>query len=124
MKTRLILGGVVLLCMGLSAQIDPGATQTVKYLYGNLKEVAFDTKGILFGQEFFNSYSWYGGNHEDENRSDCKDVTGVHPAVLGQDFHYYLYKSSDEKRKHKEAALKAYQLGCVVTFDFHMKRAC
>jgi len=121
MKTRLILGGVVLLCMGLSAQIDPGATQTVKYLYGNLKEVAFDTKGILFGQEFFNSYSWYGGNHEDENRSDCKDVTGVHPAVLGQDFHYYLYKSSDEKRKHKEAALKAYQLGCVVTFDFHMK---
>ena len=104
----------------LHAQVDLTATQSVKNLYGNLKEVAWDTKDILFGQEFFNSYSWATGNHEDENFSDCQQVTGQHPGVLGQDFHYYIYKDATEKRKHKEAALRAYALGCVVTFDFHM----
>ncbi|MBN8707482.1 MAG: T9SS type A sorting domain-containing protein [Bacteroidetes bacterium] len=102
------------------AQIDAGATQATKNLYANLKKVAWNGKNILFGQEFFNSYSWSGGNHENEDVSDVKTVTGVHPAVLGQDFHYYVYKSADERRKHKEAALKAKALGCVVTFDFHM----
>lgn len=122
MKKNYLLSvfGVLVLSTGLIAQVDPVTSQELKNLYGNLKEVAWDTQDIMFGQEFFNSYSWSGGNHEDENFSDFKAVTGQHPAVLGQDFHYYIYKSATERRKHKEAALKAYQMGCVVTFDFHM----
>ncbi|NUQ81829.1 MAG: T9SS type A sorting domain-containing protein [Bacteroidetes bacterium] len=111
---------MVFLAGSAMAQVDAQATQETKNLYANLKKVAFNGKNILFGQEFFNSYSWSGGNHENEDVSDVKTVAGVHPAVLGQDFHYYLYKSADERRKHKEAAIKAKALGCVVTFDFHI----
>jgi len=119
-KKMFTMLSAIFIAGGLNAQIDINATQTVKNLYGNLKEVAWDTKGILFGQEFFNSLSWPNNIHEDENFSDIKSVTGKHPAVLGQDFLFYLTKSSDERRKHKEAALKAYNLGCVIEFCNHL----
>ena len=48
------------------------------------------------------------------------DVTGTHPAVLGQDFHYYLEKPPDEVEAHFAAAKVACNWGCVLTFDFHM----
>ena len=113
-----------------SNQLKAGRTQSPvngnlvtagKTLLNNLQNVAFNQKQMMFGQEFFNSYSWPNTNHEDETYSNCKGVTGEHPAVLGQDFHYYIYKTADEKRKHKEAALWAYNNGCVVTFDYHVK---
>lgn len=110
---------LLVIAFKLNAQIDLNAYQNVKNLYGNLKEVSNSSK-FLFGQEFFNSYSWNGGNHENETISDCYEVTGKHPAVLGQDFLYYIYKDTTEKRKHLEAAKKAYKYGCVITFDFHM----
>lgn len=103
-----------------TAPIDLGATQITKNLYKNLNEVAWNTKDILFGQEFYNSYSFGGGNHNDKTFSDFKDITGDHPAVLGQDFMYYIYKTSTERAIHKAAALHAYTNGAVVTFDFHM----
>jgi mannan endo-1,4-beta-mannosidase len=108
-----------ILNLTLTAQIDSDADQTVKNLYGNLKELT-RIPNILFGQEFFNSYSWINGNHEDETFSDCQSVANEHPGVLGQDFHYYIYKDATEMRKHSEAAKYAYSIGCVITFDFHM----
>ncbi len=125
MKTKLpsMLIGLLIISGGTYAQVDAGATTSTKNLYYNLKEIAWDTTGVLFGQEFYNSFSFVGGNHEDESRSDFKDVTGDHPAVLGQDFQFYIdpTKSADEKRKHKEAAKYVYNNGGVVTFDYHMQ---
>eukprot|EP00466_Bigelowiella_natans_P017692 jgi/Bigna1/141215/aug1.61_g15923 len=78
---------------------------------------------FLFGMEFFNGFfsQWHEkariGGHW---RSDCCDVTGSHPSVLGQDFHYYLEKSKEEAKSHLEAARVASGWGCVLTFDYHM----
>ncbi len=121
MKKKMILSSTALVISGmLSAQVNPKATQIVKNLYGNLKEVAWDTKGVLFGQEFFNSYRWPDKNFDDPNISDVKTVTGTHPAVLGQDFQYYNVKTKAEVDRHTIAVKKAYELGCVITFDYHM----
>ena len=120
MKNKIILSCTALVLSGiLNAQVNPNATQKVKNLYGNLKEVAWDTKGILFGQEFFNSFRWI-DNSDDPNVSDIKTVTGKHPAVLGQDFEYYNTKPQAEVDRHTKAVKRAYELGCVITFDYHM----
>lgn len=122
MKTKLLLPLVGLFAIAgkTTAQVDAGATMQTKNLYYNLKEVAWDTRGVLFGQQFYNSFSMVGGNHENESVSDFKDVTGDHPAVLGQDFQFYISKTATARRRHKEAALYTYNNGGVVTFDFHM----
>ncbi len=120
MKNKIIASFAAIALSGImSAQVNPNATQKVKNLYGNLKEVAWDSKGILFGQEFFNSFRWT-DNSDDPNVSDVKTVTGKHPAVLGQDFEYYNTKPQPEVDRHTTAVKRAYELGCVVTFDYHM----
>ncbi len=102
------------------AQVDTDATIKTKALYTNLKVIQ-DSKNILFGQEFFNSFRYSsGGAHGDKDFSDSKEVTGSHPAVLGSDFHYYLEKSATEKSYHTEAVKWAYQLGYVITYDWHL----
>jgi mannan endo-1,4-beta-mannosidase len=104
--------------------VDVNVFPSVKNLYGNLKEVAWDNtdgqKGILFGQEFFNSLIWYDGNNCAKEFSDFKDVTGDHPAVLGQDFQFYITKGQSNYDSYKEAAQYVYSQGGVVTFDYHI----
>ena len=114
-----ILTGV-LSVIGVKAQIDTDALQAVSNLYENLKLVEQE-KEFFFGQEFFNSFQFNVGVQDDPSFSDCKDVTGEHPGVLGQDFHYYLYKSDNERKAHKDAALYAFSEGAVITFDFHIR---
>lgn len=102
------------------AQVDADATIKTKALYINLKVIQ-DSKNILFGQEFFNSFRYSsGGAHGEKDFSDSKEVTGSHPAVLGSDFHYYLEKSAMERSYHTEAVKWAYQLGYVITYDWHI----
>lgn len=102
------------------AQVDADATLKTKALYANLKVIQ-ESKNILFGQEFFNSFRYSSGSaHGDKDFSDSKEVTGSHPAVLGSDFHYYLEKSATEKSYHTEAVKWAYQLGYVITYDWHL----
>ncbi len=102
------------------AQVDSDVTTKTKSLYKNLKIIQ-DSKNILFGQEFFNSFRYSsGGAHGEKDYSDSKAVTGSHPAVLGSDFHYYLEKSDAERSYHTEAVKWAYELGYVVTFDWHL----
>jgi mannan endo-1,4-beta-mannosidase len=102
------------------AQVDADATIKTKALYANLKIIQ-DSKNILFGQEFFNSFRYSSGSaHGEKDFSDSKEVTGSHPAVLGSDFHYYLEKSVTEKSYHTEAVKWAYQLGYVITYDWHL----
>ncbi|CAD5282412.1 MULTISPECIES: glycosyl hydrolase [unclassified Imperialibacter] len=118
---------LALLCLGLSiycsralCQVDPDASDKTFYLYDNLRRVQASNQ-FLFGQEFFNSFSYASGSADgDKESSDSKDVTGTHPAVLGSDFHYYLEKSEGERRYHTEAVKWAYQQGYVITYDWHL----
>ncbi|WP_432221128.1 glycoside hydrolase family 26 protein [Flavobacterium sp. TMP13] len=121
MKNKILLSfTAIALSTITNSQVNPKATQKVKNLYGNLKEIAWDSKEVLFGQEFFNSYRWPENNFDDPNVSDVKTVTGQHPAVLGQDFDYYNQKTAEEVERHTKAVKRAYELGCVITFDYHM----
>ena len=92
-----------------------------------LKDIALDRKSFLFGMEFFNSFrsTWNDQASKDTFvdgpwRSDCCDVIGRHPAILGQDFHYYIEKDEKEVNYHLKAATIANNWGCLLTFDFHM----
>lgn len=102
------------------AQVDGDATEKTRILYTNLKKIQ-EGNTFLFGQEFFNSFRYSSGAaHGDETFSDCKEVTGSHPSVLGSDFHYYLEKDATERGYHTEAVKWAYQQGYVITFDWHI----
>lgn len=61
--------------------VDPDATPETKALYANLWEIGFE--GVLFGHHDYPSYGvgWRG----DADRSDVKDIVGVHPAVYSLD---------------------------------------
>ncbi len=112
--------GCVIAFLSSHAQIDLDATVKTKILYKNLKTIQGSNK-ILFGQEFFNSFRFSSGSaHGEKDYSDSKAVTGSHPAVLGSDFHYYLEKNATERSYHTEAAKWAFQLGYVITFDWHL----
>jgi mannan endo-1,4-beta-mannosidase len=130
-KITLILFLVIAMSLSIKAQsvsvnkiVDENATQEVKNLYGNLKEVAWDNTGndkaILFGQEFFNTLIWKDGNNCAKEFSDFKDVTTDHPAVLGQDFQFYITKGATNYQSYKAAAQYVYSQGGVVTFDYHI----
>ena len=94
----------------------------------SLARAASDKGTVLFGQEFFNSFRFpaigptaTSVSDEEHTKSDCFDVLGVHPAVLGQDFLYYLYKGPEHYAHHAAAARFAHDAGCFVTFDWHME---
>ncbi|MEO9853070.1 MAG: glycosyl hydrolase [Reichenbachiella sp.] len=102
--------------------VDANATDKTVALYRNLKDIAFTEDQFLFGQEFANSYNTSGlsGNPW---QSECEDVVGDHPAVLGSDFFYYLKDNGAEKSTHLTAVQKAYNdfgEGAIITFDWHM----
>jgi len=124
MKTRIQLIRIVIVfaltTVRSMAQVDTDVTAKTKSLYKNLDWFQQGNK-MLFGQEFFNSFQYNSASpHGNKDFSDSKDVTGSHPAVLGSDFHYYLEKSNTERSYHTEAAKWAFQLGYVVTFDWHL----
>jgi mannan endo-1,4-beta-mannosidase len=103
-----------------AAQIDIDVTNATAALYQNLKEIQ-NSNQFLFGQEFFNSFRYSSGSaHGEMEYSDCKAVTGSHPAVLGSDFHYYLEKDPTERSYHSEAVKWAFKQGYVITFDWHL----
>ncbi|MBK5277642.1 MAG: T9SS type A sorting domain-containing protein [Bacteroidia bacterium] len=102
------------------AQIDTDASTRTKTLYDNLRIIQ-NSPQFLFGQEFFNSFKFSSGSAQgDPTFSDCNEVTGTHPAVLGSDFHYYLEKSVAERNIHTEAVKWAYRQGYAITFDWHL----
>ncbi|RDY61562.1 glycosyl hydrolase [Flagellimonas nanhaiensis] len=105
--------------MGDYLPIDSNATQQTKDVLNNLAALAMgDT--FAFGQEFPLSFQLNALNY-DLSTSDCKDVSGDHPAVYGIDPHYMLYKSASERQLHIDEAKAAYENGSVVTFDFHQR---
>lgn len=105
--------------MGTYLAVDPDASAATQNLLSNLAVLA-NTDKFAFGQEFPMSFQ-LNELRIDLSTSDCKDVTGDHPGVFGLDFHYFMYKSNDQRDLHIREAKYAYENGAVVTFDFHQQ---
>lgn len=101
------------------AQIDKKATKETKRLYQSLAKIS--KKNILFGHQHATEYGhgWAG----DQNRSDVKSVTGLHPAVIGVDFSGLSGRSKEQIAKTAEALRKnvvdTYHRGGITTVAWH-----
>ncbi len=101
------------------APADTEATPMTRALFDNLHAIA--GKRILFGHQDATAYghSWRG----EAGRSDVKDITGSHPAVIGTDF-AGLSSSRDAHARHSEDELcktlrDTYNRGGLVTVCWH-----
>ncbi|MBC2605126.1 glycoside hydrolase family 26 protein [Pelagicoccus albus] len=98
---------------------DPSVTEETANLLKNLHRIGWDPNRYAFGQEFplsFNSTDNIGS--DDIDQSESKDVVGDHPGVHGSDFLYMIDQPWHEDL-HKAAAVRAYESGAIVTFDYH-----
>jgi len=101
--------------------LDPMATSETVTLYTYLKSVQSQGK-VLLGQQDALCYGRYWKN--DRDRSDIKEVTGSHPALLGLDFQPLthtdkIYRESETKRLVK-VVKDIYRRGGIITFSWHM----
>lgn len=99
--------------------INENASEETRNVLNNIATLALSDK-FAFGQEFPLSFQLNELDY-DLTTSDCKDVSGDHPAVFGIDPHYMLYKSASERQLHIDEAKAAYANGAIVTFDFHQR---
>ena len=103
--------------------VDPHATAETVALYDNLKKLS--QNHILFGHQAATEYGrgWRG----DENRSDVKDATGSHPAVIGFDFSDFTRPNQSQESIEREQQRLAryisetYNRGGVVTISWHFQ---
>jgi len=99
--------------------IDKEATDETVALFYNLKKIA--ANHILFGHQDATAYghSW----REDRDRSDVKDITGSHPAVIGADFSGLSTldekQVSSAKKELYNTITDTYRRGGVVTICWH-----
>ena len=105
--------------LGTYTPVDFGATEQTHNVLNNLAALAYG-ESFAFGQEFPLSFQLNALNY-DLTTSDCKDVSGDHPAVFGIDPHYMLYKGASQRQLHIDEAIAAYENGSIVTFDFHQR---
>jgi len=102
--------------------IDKKASPKTKILFYNLKKIQDEGK-VLFGHQEATTYgrTWYG----DEDRSDVKDITNSHPAVIGLDFADVTVTDTDkflkEKAKLVKSVVDTYNRGGISTFAWHQK---
>lgn len=91
------------------------ATET---FYANLK--SFASQKIMFGMANPTTLRYKNGpKNNDLNQSDCKDITGSHPAFYESDFMWY----SDEQFKtwDIDAMKQAHQRGAVIGYCWHLR---
>ncbi len=93
---------------------DSLATKETRYLYQNLRN--FTTRGLMLGQQYVTGVGagWTGN----DDRSDMKDVCGDYPSFWGQDLNTVQGNGNLNSLAYK--VKKAYNLGAVITFNWHM----
>jgi mannan endo-1,4-beta-mannosidase len=104
-----------------SKMVDKNATIETVALFDNLGKLS--EGHILFGHQAATEYGrgWFG----DEDRSDVKDATGSHPAVVGHDFQSFTYVGQEEalikSEQNRLAKLisEQYNRGGVITIAWH-----
>lgn len=119
---------IVLLFISLSSTVyaadvmlvDKQASRKTVALFRNLKKLQDEGK-VLFGHQSATEYgrTWSG----DKDRSDVKDITGSHPAVIGLDFMSLCTREAKGFDKAKESlvtlVVDTYNRGGVSTFAWH-----
>lgn len=102
--------------------IDKNASGKTKALFLNLKKIQDEGK-VLFGHQEATTYgrTWKG----DKDRSDVKDITGSHPAVIGLDFADVTVNNTSQFFKEKDKLVRSvrdtYHRGGISTFAWHQK---
>lgn len=105
---------------------DPNATPETRALYAHLQNIK--QKHSLFGQQDALAYGfkWDGKDALDTPRSDVKDVTGEHPALVGWDLGgLELGKENNldgvNLLKMRSGIQQVYRQGGVNTLSWHMR---
>lgn len=95
---------------------DPGTRQ----FYENLKQTA--QTGVLFGMANPTTISYKGGPKNDKiDQSDCKDITGSHPAFHESDFIWYRDSGGKAFMESDLKALKeARDRGALIGYCWHL----
>lgn len=117
--TMIILGNT--LCAQHLFPVDHKATKETVTLYRSLLRTQSQGK-VFLGQQDALCYGRYWKGNPD--RSDIKEVTGSHPALLGLDFQPLThedkaYRESETKRLVK-VVKDMYKKGGIITFSWHM----
>ncbi|MCD7978557.1 MAG: glycoside hydrolase family 26 protein [Tannerellaceae bacterium] len=102
--------------------VDKKATDETVALFKNLKSLS--ENHILFGHQAATEYGrgWAG----DQDRSDVKEATGSHPAVIGHDFSEFTGSESPEETQKEMERLsrlisETYNRGGVTTICWHFR---
>lgn len=120
----MILGVLTVQCQSQSGsattnQSIPTHTPETEALYSNLKKLVSNEK-IMFGMANATTISYPQGLGKiDINQSDCKDITGSHPAFIESDFMWYADHSGFKERD-IEAMQQAYKRGAVTGYCWHI----
>jgi mannan endo-1,4-beta-mannosidase len=91
-----------------------------EYLFQSLKAIG-RSDFSLFGVPNATDISYNGGPiHAPNNTSDCKDITGSHPAFIESDFEWYLHK--EHHGRWDIIAMKdAYKQGIILGYCYHLR---
>ncbi len=116
---------LIVITHSIFAQNDKKATKETKALYNNL--IKYRSQGTMIGHQDALAYGlnadssrWFG----DSGRSDFKDFSGEHPAVIGQELGHLEIdadKNLDDVPfdKIKEYAIATYERGGINTLSWH-----
>lgn len=117
-KTQLSLL-LIFCCAALAQSQSTYITDTAtNNLYKNLKLLS-ETGKIMFGMANPTTISYVGKQNNNINKSDCKDITGSHPAFHESDFMWY--NNNEYFRKIDTQAMKAAkERGAVIGYCWHM----
>lgn len=99
------------------AKSNPVKNEQTKILYNKL--IQLSGKGIMFGMANPTSISYADCKNTDINQSDCKDITGSHPAFFESDFMWY--NDIEFKKNDLEAMKAAYNRGAVCGYCWHLR---
>jgi mannan endo-1,4-beta-mannosidase len=128
-----VLTLALMLCLGFTAFAQKGTrgsskqvvevpkrTPQTEALYKNLKKLV-DKGQFMFGQANPTTISYLGGvNKTDIDQSDCKDITGSHPAFYESDFMWYGQNKAFMQRD-LLAMRQAFERGGVVGYSWHIR---
>lgn len=101
----------------IQAGTIPIRNHQTEALYNNLKKLS--GKGILFGMSNPTTLTYNKVINPDVNKSDCKDITGSHPAFFEGDLMWY--SNPEIKRIDMEAMRAAQGHGAICGYCWHIR---
>lgn len=106
---------------GNGVKVDSFKDYETRMLYRNLKK--FSDEGVMFGMANPTTISYKGGpKNNDIKQSDCKDITGSHPAFHESDFMWYQDSGGKSFMKTDIQALQeACERGALIGYCWHLR---